>query len=113
MTSPPQAQDLHGRGQELQRQERTAGKEGEVTAAESPSPMRRRDGSKRSEGRARLELALAGRLGPRAWMRVVGGAGRARTGTGGQARQRGDEVRGGGGNEARPTLLAAAAQGQG
>jgi len=42
-------------GQELQRQERTAGKEGEVTAAESPSPMRRRDGSKRSEGRARLE----------------------------------------------------------
>ena len=58
MTSPPQAQDLHGGGQELQRQERTAGKEGEVTAAESPSPMRRRDGSKRSEGRARLELAL-------------------------------------------------------
>ena len=46
------------RQQELQRQERTAGKEGEVTAAESPSPMRRRDGSKRSEGRARLELAL-------------------------------------------------------
>jgi len=57
--------------------------------------------------------ACAGRLGARAWRRVVGGAGRARPGTGGQARQRGDEVWGGGGNGARSTRLAAAAQGQG
>ena len=40
MTSPPQAQDLHGGGQELQRQERTAGKEGEVTAAEYAAARR-------------------------------------------------------------------------
>ena len=47
--------------------------------------------------------ACAERLGARAWRRVVGGAGRARPGTGGQARQRGDEVGGGEGNEARST----------